>query len=686
MNVRMSGVRYRSAMVIAMSVVFAGFATAADVGTEFTYQGRLENGGVPAEGAHDMRFRLYNAVTAGAQVGVSRVHDGNFEPVVNVVDGLFTVKLDFGALFDGTALWLEIDVRPDNVGSYTTLSPRQPLCVVPYAIYALKTAGWAVNGTAVYHDPGNVGIGTNAPSEALDVNGSIRSFGGSSAVKLDGAARQLSGNADDILRIVTNSSATNSRSWIELWGNDVSRAGELTLSGTYISFRSNSTTASTGTERMRLESGGNLGIGTLDPEVKLHLAGGADASLGGGGYLQVGASNAANLVLDDNEIMARSNGAAATLTLNNDGGNVHLIPTGIGNVGIGTNTPGAALDIRVPAGSADKPLVLGQSGGADLVTFTSSGRIGVGTTSPIVQLDMTGDARILGELTVDGGTLAVDNEDNTVGIGTTIPNAKLDLRGDMILNTVGTVTAPDATLHVYNGSAGSVAASTSSEFVLEDDSSCHATFLAPDASERGVIFGSPSDNNHGGVYYTNAAGLTVRTGGNLTRMVVNSSGQVGIGTADPMGFTLAVSGSAAKVGGGSWSILSDARLKRNIVDLAGALERLLALRGTTFEYARPDHALQARGEQIGFIAQEVERVFPDWVEVADNGYKFVTVKGFEALTVEALRELRAEKDAEIAELRGQVSELKLLVAQLLAAPAARTDGHSGTNPTAAGGR
>ncbi|TVQ08969.1 MAG: hypothetical protein EA361_16015 [Bacteroidetes bacterium] len=57
------------------------------------------------------------------------------------------------------------------------------------------------------------------------------------------------------------------------------------------------------------------------------------------------------------------------------------------------------------------------------------------------------------------------------------------------------------------------------------------------------------------------------------------------------------------------------------------------------------------GERIGMIAQEVAEVFPDWVDEAGDGYLRLTYRGFEALVVEALRELREEKDAEIARLR-----------------------------------
>jgi hypothetical protein len=127
---------------------------------------------------------------------------------------------------------------------------------------------------------------------------------------------------------------------------------------------------------------------------------------------------------------------------------------------------------------------------------------------------------------------------------------------------------------------------------------------------------------------------------------------VGIGTSSPA-FLLEVDGSAGKPGGGSWAANSDRRLKRDIRDLEGSLDSLLALRGVSFEYLDPDAINERPGERIGMVAQEVEEVFPDWVDERADGYKAVSFSGFEALTVEALRELRAEKDAEIAEIREQ---------------------------------
>jgi len=78
----------------------------------------------------------------------------------------------------------------------------------------------------------------------------------------------------------------------------------------------------------------------------------------------------------------------------------------------------------------------------------------------------------------------------------------------------------------------------------------------------------------------------------------------------------------------------------------------------TFEYKDPEAINELPGQRIGMIAQEVETVFPDWVATAGHGYKTVTYRGFEALTVESLRELRAEKDAQIETLRDENRALR----------------------------
>jgi hypothetical protein len=157
-----------------------------------------------------------------------------------------------------------------------------------------------------------------------------------------------------------------------------------------------------------------------------------------------------------------------------------------------------------------------------------------------------------------------------------------------------------------------------------------------------------------------ADGEDANGGWNETLTVTHTFLNVGINTSSPGSFDLAVSGTAAKTGGGSWAVFSDERLKHDIKPMAGTLDRLLQLRGYTYEYNTDavESRLALPGTQIGLMAQEVERVFPDWVAKDEQGFRYVTERSTTALMVEALRDLRAEKDTAIQTLRDENSLLK----------------------------
>lgn len=90
---------------------------------------------------------------------------------------------------------------------------------------------------------------------------------------------------------------------------------------------------------------GNLGVGTLSPTTKLQILGGSDVSLTTNGFAQFGASSTWNLILDDNEIMARNNGAGNDLLLQQDAGNILMCGLEQGSVGVGVQ-----LATNLPAG------------------------------------------------------------------------------------------------------------------------------------------------------------------------------------------------------------------------------------------------------------------------------------------------------------------------------------------------
>jgi photosystem II stability/assembly factor-like uncharacterized protein len=120
----------RIALVLLFVSLHAPLSTQAQ-GTAFTYQGRLNDNGSAANGTYDLRFTIYDALSVGSVAG------GPLTNATTVVsNGLFTVTLDFGpGIFTGPDRWLEISAQK-NGGGFTTLSPRQPLMPMPYAIFA----------------------------------------------------------------------------------------------------------------------------------------------------------------------------------------------------------------------------------------------------------------------------------------------------------------------------------------------------------------------------------------------------------------------------------------------------------------------------------------------------------------------------------------------------------------------
>ena len=156
---------------------------------------------------------------------------------------------------------------------------------------------------------------------------------------------------------------------------------------------------------------------------------------------------------------------------------------------------------------------------------------------------------------------------------------------------------------------------------------------------------------------------------------VLDNGNVGIGTTSPS-YLLEVDGSAGKPGGGTWSNSSDARLKENVQPIDGrqALDRLGRLQGVTFEWINPEQ--HSPGTRAGLIAQEVETVFPDWVEEreAQGSDAALIPEGeqakalhfphdFNAYVIEAVKALDAENRALAQRVEAQEAQIAALQQQ-----------------------
>lgn len=274
--------------------------------------------------------------------------------------------------------------------------------------------------------------------------------------------------------------------------------------------------------------------------------------------------------------------------------------------------------------------------------------------------------------------------DGKVGIGTDAPGAKLHVNGGNVM-----VTGVDGTWVSFDMSAYS---STnwwdSPYFVL---SRARGTQASPSHLLSGDILGSFSfrsrvvnsagsqidsfatQNHSASALGSDLRFSTTANGATSTslRMVIANGGNVAIGNnASPSYLLHLSSDSAGKPNGGSWANSSDARIKKNISSIEGALEKITALRGVNFEWINPGEHGNAEGTQGGFIAQEIEKVFPEWVneipptekdaELVSGGEKIKSLTlpfEFDAYLVEAVKELSAQNKALLARIEALEAHL-----------------------------
>lgn len=148
----------------------AGAASAAPVGSGFTYQGELLMSGVPANGSFDLQFALYPSASGGSALDVATM------PGVAVRGGRFAALLDFTAVpFEaGEAMFLELRVRQAGGGSYQTLLPRQGITPAPFALSSARVQPGGVDQAAIA--PAAVGaaqLATGAVGSAQLADGAV---------------------------------------------------------------------------------------------------------------------------------------------------------------------------------------------------------------------------------------------------------------------------------------------------------------------------------------------------------------------------------------------------------------------------------------------------------------------------------------------------------------------------------
>src|SRR5215471_5246493 len=261
--------------------------------TIFNYQGSLQD--PIANGNYDLQFTLWDALTGGTQqpqpipLTVSR-------PGVAVAGGAFTVQLDFGATaWPGADRFLEISFRPVGNATFTTLSPRQPITSVPYAIRTLSATSADNLSTACVGcvQDGQISslgaskiVGTVANADTANSATNATQLGGLAASqyvvttdsRMSDARNPLPGSNN---YIQSNPASPQSASSFDVWnghfsgtvrieGNGIGRTPSLSLSSNGF-FEVDAPSIHGG--RLRILPNGNVGIGNTAPKEKLDVTG-----------------------------------------------------------------------------------------------------------------------------------------------------------------------------------------------------------------------------------------------------------------------------------------------------------------------------------------------------------------------------------------------------------------------------
>jgi hypothetical protein len=238
----------------------------------------------------------------------------------------------------------------------------------------------------------------------------------------------------------------------------------------------------------------------------------------------------------------------------------------------------------------------------------------------------------------------------------------------VIGNGYGSLDRSNAMVVLKNGNIGIGTSNPTN--ILELSSSNPRLYFNRESSVSdfsGLYWRSSNDNFEGAFVRNNNSGdmelYTNGTGG-TPRMVIIDSGNIGINTTIP-NYRLEVNGSAGKPGGGSWSNSSDERLKDVKGEYKPGLEEIALLRPVAFYYKTDNsRGLPSDEEYIGFIAQEVQEVFPEAVSEGPDGYLDFNMHPVNVAVVNAIKELKAENDslkAENASLKRDIEKIKAIM-------------------------
>ena len=593
------------------------------VGTSTTYVGKLINDGgkltLMSDGSRDVQVGNNNnpsilyVDTSEEKVGIGTPSPGakldvtgNYGDVIKAVSGSQNITTNFVAPSTGSGRNNITSTAGEfNIGT----TDAQPFSLVTSSISRVSI----LSG-------GNVGIGTTSPGTILHVKGSTDS----TEVKIDTNDNAL---GDDALIKFNGERAQVG--WIDaavtLTDGGGNKDIKLKVNTGSIFLQTNNT------NRLSVLDGGNVGIGTISPSEKLHVAGYAKADTGfkAGNYTILNESgNETSLSNTAYYPMFFKTNNSTRMTISN-----------AGNVGIGTTSPDSLLhvaadvsganvgtitiegrphgflgddiatidfhnngtklaDIRMERGNAsnDSQIVISTSDAGtlnDALIINEVGNVGIGTTSPGQKLDVNGSINVSSNVFAEGfyGDRLWNSNNAALRFGTNnTERARIDGNGNLGIGT----TAPTNKLHIQ-GSQATVYSSTDSGGQASAGTTINNTNTAGNTNNFSQILFTVGTNNNSlsrivairsGSDASDLAFVGKSAAGAAEYMRIKSGGNVGIGTTSP-------SSSLEVLKSASSTTISEARISSLVTSGYGGQANLW-LRTSNY-----GNAMLAFGNQVG---------------------------------------------------------------------------------------
>lgn len=577
----------------------------AGVPASITVQGRLTDSlGVPLPaGTKGFLFRIFNA-----QVGGTEIWSGEDQILPTDGDGLWSAQVGAivgltDAVFTDTVRWLDINVNGTQL-------PRLRLVTGPYA-HRVSTVDGASGGTIASNvsiGPGHLNTGSDAfvAGNGNEVSGDYSAVGGGVINGARGEASVVSGGANNWAKGQYSAvsggignSADSAFAFVGGGAENGARAPHATVAGGSLNDATGATSAVLGGTR-------NLarGTGAVVAGGSRNLAYGQYAFIGaGGGALD---SDTNSVLADRSAIVAgRTNSVMPSQGFIGSGSNNTIWPNGhSGSIAAGQSNDVDGLCAVVVGGRSNKAKgdMCFVGGGGQPNALPGDSNVASGTASAIVcgigntaidscsfvgaGRDNTASGKFA---TVAGGLLNTAAGDYAFASGRrakanhsgafvwgddTNADFGSTAQGQFLIRASGGVgvgtNAPDAPLHVQEGSAGSVSGNANAAAVLERSDECWLHILSPEANQRGILFGSPANALMGSIRFNppgTEKGYHFRGGNNIVRLILDSLGNL---TADGC------------VVGSNIACVSDGRFKQDIRTLPNALDAVEKLRGVSY--------------------------------------------------------------------------------------------------------